>query len=258
MDKSGSGVAPGGGNTITPPTRCVASKCWCFTAYNTTPDEMIKLIGSNGSYFFGLENCPTTNKEHLQGWIKFNTKTRPMEKIKSKNIHWEKAKGSEEENYIYCKKDGKLYTNIEKYKPIKTLEENQLYDWEKKIIEIIKNEPDERTIHWVWESEGNKGKTTFCKYLCIKYNAIPLDGKKNDVLYCAAEFPSNLYIWDLERSMEDYVGYGAIEKIKNGLYTCAKYESKPIIRNCPHVFIFANFEPEKKKLSNDRWKIIKI
>ena len=39
---------------------------------------------------------------------------------------------------------------------------------------------------------------------------------------------------------------------------CAKYESKPICRNSPHVIIFANFEPDLDKLSNDRWIIKKI
>lgn len=250
-------VAPEGsgvGNTIIPRTRIFASKKWCFTAY-IEPNEMIELIGSNGSYFFGVELCPTTGRQHLQGFITFKEKCRPCEKIKNKNIHWEKQKGSDEDNHKYCSKDGKVFTNIEKYKPVKTLEENQLYDWEREVIKIIKQDPDDRKIYWFWEPDGNKGKTTFCKYLSIKYKAIPLEGKKNDILFCAASFPSNLYVWDLERSMEDYISYGAIEKIKNGYYMCSKYESKPIIRDCPHVLIFANFKPDKKALSEDRWVI---
>ena len=60
---------------------------------------------------------------------------------------------------------------------------------------------------------------------------------------------------DIERSMEDYISYGAIEKIKNGYFMCAKYESKPIIRNPPHLLIFANFKPNIDELSLDRWVI---
>ena len=58
--------------------------------------------------------------------------------------------------------------------------------------------------------------------------------------------------------MEEYVSYGAIEKIKNGYYMCSKYESKPIIRNPPHIIIMANFEPDYEALSKDRWIVIAI
>lgn len=252
-------MAPGGGNTINPaPFRVNASKRWCFTAYNTNAEEMKELIGSYGSYIFGEEICPTTKKKHLQGYIEFFKKERPLEKIKSMNIHWEKAIGSKKENIEYCSKDGEYHTNMKIPRKLKILDDSKLYDWQKKIIEIIKEEPDDRKIYWFWEKEGCVGKTTFCKYLSKKFDAIPLEGKKNDILYCAAEFESDIYIWDLERSMEEYVSYGAIEKIKNGYYMCSKYESKPIIRNSPHIIIFANFEPDTEKLSKDRWIITNI
>ena len=49
-----------------------------------------------------------------------------------------------------------------------------------------------------------------------------------------------------------------LKKSKNGYFMCSKYESKPIIRNSPHVFIFANFEPDVKELSLDRWNVVKL
>ena len=102
------------------------------------------------------------------------------------------------------------------------------------------------------------GKTCFGKYLCANHGAIPIDGKKNDILYCCAEFESDIYIFDFERSREDFTPYGAMEKVKDGLYMCAKYESKPIIRNSPHMIVFANFEPDTEQLSLDRWVIKRI
>jgi len=68
--------------------------------------------------------------------------------------------------------------------------------------------------------------------------------------------PSLVYIYDIERSLEDHISYGAIEKIKNGYFMCSKYESKPIIRPCSHVICFANFEPNNMKLSVDRWHVV--
>jgi len=122
-------------------------------------------------------------------------------------------------------------------------------------ILIAETEPDDRTIYWYWCEKGKSGKTTFAKYLSYHYGAIPLEGKKNDILFTAAEYDSNIYIFDLERSMEGHVSYAALEKIKNGFYMVGKYEGKPIIRNSPHVIVFANFAPDEEKLSQDRWKV---
>ena len=37
------------------------------------------------------------------------------------------------------------------------------------VVDILKTEPDERTIHWFWEPKGNVGKTTLCKWLVVKH-----------------------------------------------------------------------------------------
>lgn len=241
-----------------------ASKRWCFTLNNYTENDYIAIkknlsANSSNKWIIGKE-VGEQGTPHLQGYIAMTKRFRWSELKLSSAIHWEKCKGDEKSNYIYCSKEGKFETNMI-YKiprPLKVLKEEQLYEWQKKIIALIKTEADDRTIHWYWEPNGNIGKTTFCKYLSAVHGAVPIEGKKNDILYCASEFESDIYLFDFERSMEDYISYGAIEKIKNGYYMCSKYESKPIIRNCPHIIIFANFEPEISKLSKDRWNIIRL
>lgn len=208
-------------------------------------------------FIYGLETCPTTGRIHWQFFFESCNKSG----IRHSTLRKEHSKttfitcdGSKAQNFLYCAKQQNYITNIiDVYIPILTHE--MLLPWEMDILSIIKNKADDRTIHWFWEETGNIGKTTFCKFLSFHYNAIPLEGKKNDILYCAATFPSNLYIYDIERSLEDHINYSAIEKIKNGYFMCAKYESKPIIRNCPHVLCFANFEPNYLKLSEDRWHV---
>jgi len=54
------------------------------------------------------------------------------------------------------------------------------------------------------------------------------------------------------------VNYSAIESIKDGLATSAKYESTQLVFNSPHVFIFSNDLPQVHKLTLDRWKIFTI
>lgn len=239
------------------------AKYWCFTLNNWTENEYNMILeqcnSSKFQYSIGKEICPTTGTPHLQGFIKFKEKIRPKSVFNwTERISWRACTGSERSNLNYTQKEKNFICNIPRYKLNKVITEDMLYTWQIDIINIIKTTPDDRTIYWYWEANGCKGKTQFCKYLSLHFNAIPLEGKKNDILYCAATFDSDLYVFDIERSLEDYISYAALEKIKNGYYMCAKYESKPIVRDSPHLFCFANFKPDIYKLSNDRWKIIEI
>lgn len=243
------------------PRQC---RLWCFT-WNNYPKDAISTLKevfkfNRVEYGFGEEIGEKCETPHLQGWISFEKRNRPTSLKLPKQIHWECGKGDKNSNIDYCNKDGLYHTNVEDFDlgPEDILESKQLYKWQKDVIEIIKNKPDTRKIYWFWEPKGCVGKTTFCKYLTYLYNAVPLEGKKNDVLFCAASFPSLLYVWDIERDMEEHMRYGALEKVKNGYYMSAKYESKPINRKIPHIICFANFEPDISKLSADRWVIINI
>lgn len=250
-----------GGNTKTPSKkRDTSKKAWCFTLNNWTEDEYNELItfvkmDPKNKYIIGKE-IGEGGTPHLQGYINLHTKKRLSEnKLINKRIHWEGARGTELENYKYCSKDNNFITNI---RMLKILKKEQLLKWQLDIIDIIEKEPDERKIYWYWEATGKAGKSSFAKYICHHYGGIPVEGKKNDILYCCAINPSDIYIFDFERSMEDYISYSAMEKIKNGFYMSAKYESAPVIRNSPHVICFANFKPDESKLSSDRWNIYEI
>lgn len=132
--------------------------------------------------------------------------------------------------------------------------ENELYDWQKDIINIIKEPPKPRIIHWIYSNNGNMGKSTFCKYLIFHYQAQEVGGKKSDIAY-AINTDSNIFVFDLSRTVEDYVSYDAIECLKNGKIFSNKYESNMKIINIPHVIIFSNFAPDKSKMSIDRWNV---
>lgn len=258
MDTSMARVAPKGvGNTKRPP----ASKHWCFTLNNYNEQDCIlldKILVAPNKYIVGLE-VGENGTPHLQGYIEFATKCRPLEISDiPKAIHWEKCR-SPKHAIEYCKKEDNYYTNMKTKRPLKILEDIQLYKWQWDIVNMITKIPDDRKIYWYWSKKGNTGKSTFKKYLCAKHDAIPMgSGKKSDILYCAAEYESDLYVFDFERSIEDHVSYGAIENVKDGCYMCPKYESKPVIRNSPHIIVFANFKPDMTQLSDDRWVIRNI
>ena len=87
----------------------------CFTSF--VPELMWdrnwdSLIGKYGIQYLvmGLEICPDTGKEHIQGYVEF-TGQKKMKEIKQifadPGLHIEPRYGSQEEAINYCKKDGK-------------------------------------------------------------------------------------------------------------------------------------------------------
>lgn len=202
---------------------------------------------------------------HLQGTISLKKKMRYTEFGLPKQIHWEKVINVTK-SYLYsCKRDtqvkGPWFMNYVIPENLDIIE--NLYPWQADLEKIIKEPADKRIVHWYWENTGNAGKSSFCKYLCHKYKAIYIDeGKKADVInliYKCKEINSHSIICiDIPRSNGNKITYKAIEQIKNGMICNMKYETGMKLFNSPHIIIFSNEEPDKSKLSEDRWNIIKI
>lgn len=262
----------GGGNTILPPRAPLAKK-WIFTLNNWSDFELKSIISSIvsvvSSFYVIGEEIGEQGTPHLQGYVEMGKKIRPTEFFKNKRIHFEKVRGSREQNMVYCKKEGKFHTNIPE--PLKLYDEWESectpYKYQLKIKEIINGPVASRTIYWFWEPEGNTGKSVFTKHLCLKHDALVLSGKGNDCKAAIAYNPTNgiikkpapkLIIFDYPRSSMGYINYAVIEEIKNGCFFSGKYESQMFLMNKPHIIIFANEEPDYDKLSKDRWCVEKI
>lgn len=268
-----------GGNTSPPASpsiesvkskRISASRRWCFTLNNYTEKDMVALVekfkGFDLHYIVGKEVCPSTGTPHLQGYIESKGKLcfRPMEKFMTTKVHWEKCKGSRDENVKYCSKDGDYITNMKVPRPIADpLKGVELHDWQKEIIDLIKTTPDPRHIYWYWERNGNVGKTALCKHICMNYNAIMLSGKASDIKYGIINYIADnkevdVAIFHYVRSNEEYVSYDALESVKDGIFYSSKYESKMCIFNSPHIIVFANFAPNYDAISLDRWIVTEL
>lgn len=265
-----------GGNTNSPSLtskkkRITASKRWCFTLNNYT-DSCIDLLTLKSDLYskaiIGKE-VGESGTPHLQGYIEFKTRRRPMETFKNagdlgKRIHWEKAKGSADANYKYCSKDGDVVCCIGFPKPL----DNPMagltwYKWQEDILATIKTKPDSRTIHWLWDLKGGVGKTTFCKYLTIYHDAILLGGKAADVRNGIVQYKAkhngctpSIVLVNIPRSFKKkYVSYEAFENVKDMCFYSGKYEGDMVVGNCPHLIIFANQPPDYERMSADRWAV---
>lgn len=242
---------------------------WSVTLNNYSLEDYNFLVehfdNINCQYIIGKE-VGELKTPHLQCYIEFKN-PRHFDAMKKliPNAHIEAAKSSKKTNFIYCSKEGDFVTNIKDIiipkKIIDPLDGKILKDFQIEILDLIKQEPNDRIIYWYWESKGAAGKTSLCKHLCLKKKCLILNGKQNDMFNAIITYNTNMgdypdiIVIDIPRCMQDYVCWGAIEKIKDGLFYSGKYEGGMVIMNCPHVICFANSPPDESKLSKDRWVI---
>lgn len=139
-----------------------------------------------------------------------------------------------------------------------------LYPWQEEIYERLQGRPDSRIIDVLVDTQGNIGKSAFCKYLCWHLKIPVLGwGKTGDLLHLVSKLPNkSAYIFDLSRSKpQDWARddiAAAMEGIKNGLFLNTKYECAQVIMNTPHIWIFTNIIPNISSMSRDRWRIWKV
>lgn len=266
----------GDGNSESSPKQGKQYIKWDFTYNNYEFSEIERLEILFRSlcvkFVFQQEDAGTP---HLQGAVAFPSGFRKrlteLVKIFGKGISWRPAR-----NWnclvLYCQDIDKRIPNglvvnyncVKPRKPIKILKIGDLYTWEKKIVDIIMTEPNDRTIYWFYEYEGNVGKSTFAKYLCVVYKALILGGCSKDMKYGIVKYIDKhgdypeIIILDVPRTSQGFVSYKGIEQIKNACFFSGKFESDMVLGNCPHVIVFANFKPNTQKMSDDRWYIENI
>lgn len=266
-----SGQKGGEGNTI-PPTRKQTSpaKNWFFTCNNYQEEHLNLIINSDSSVVpkYILEHeVGETGTPHLQGIVTFHKKCRPLEIFKSTQFNWSKTK-KEQAAYNYVTKDYlKHLTDLiwTRGYEIPYRVNIDLYDWQKEIIEFLKEKPNDRTIRWVWEPTGCSGKTTFAKYIFQTFeDVVVLSGKGSDMKHGVMNFLEKnnrhpkIVLIDMPRSSLDFISYTGIEEVKDMFFYSGKYEGGMVCGASPHVVCFANKAPPLNKLSKDRWEIIHL
>jgi len=254
-----------GGNTGTPAQK-PQHGYWCFTLNNYLEEDIEQLehtLRCECDWYIFQEETGENGTPHLQGTIKLKKRQRLTQlKTIDHRIHWEATK-CVNKSKIYCTKyesrTGEIFAhNVDIPEPL-DLEEP--YGWHLDVLSIINQKPDRRTINWFWEPQGNYGKSSLCKYLAVKKNAIILSGKSNDMFHALSKRRASsikLIIIDVPRVSTGFINIGAIEAIKNGLVFSGKYEGAQLAFNCPHVFVFANEPPPMEKMSLDRWNIVQL
>ncbi|AXH73903.1 MAG: putative viral replication protein [Circoviridae sp.] len=265
-------TVPEEGNTRLSSSTVNPAKKWCFTLNNFTETEVEMLKTHSCSKVpkimfqseMGEEGTP-----HLQGWLEFKTKQRPMTVFKNtKRISWRKMKGTIDDNIDYCSKTD-TYTGEVRYArgvsfPY-TGPQITLYDWQKPVVNMLKETPHDRRIYWVWSAQGNLGKSTFAKWIFHNVeDTIVTGGKANDMkngvqTYIKTNFKfPRVVLVDIPRVNRGHFSIAGIEEIKNMFFFSGKYEGGMVSGPPPHVICFANVLPEFAEMSADRWYLMDL
>lgn len=140
------------------------------------------------------------------------------------------------------------------------LVDGTLRNWQQDLNGRIDSEPDDRKIMFVVDPEGNKGKSWLTRYWFTKRTDMQRlsIGKRDDLAY-AIDVTKRVFVFDIPRGSMEYLQYNILEQLKDQMMFSPKYESAcKIINHKVHVVVFCNEEPDMEKMTQDRYKILRI
>jgi len=250
-------------------------KHYCFTWNNYNGSNictfLLELKKHCSKYVF-QEEQGESGTPHLQGYLCLKVKNRitALKKIFDTQIHWEVCRNVEDA-IKYCQKEDTRVGLVYKHGfpvTVKVQEMCNLYEWQRELVNKLSVEADDRSIIWIYDPEGNNGKTSLLKYLVKTIGCIfTTGGKSSDVINLIfnnrkyMEHSENtVVIYNLPRSKVDNrtIAYNALECVKDGCISNNKFECGSFICNSPHVVVFANCMPDVQALTIDRWVVYTI
>lgn len=269
----------------------IQSPGWAFTLYPTLTetstaskqaDRLIERFAGDPTvdcWVFQGELCPETKRFHWQGYVRFKTKRgrkAVQALVEYPTGHCKPAKGTPAQNKTYCTKEesraagpwmgGSFPKEVSARRPVDVI--TVLRPWQRRLEEALAQAPDSREILWVWDEDGNTGKTAMAKYLVNQGETLYVNGQSKDIKSAVASWfnpPAGraaggdlrTVVMGLARqTASSGVSYKALEEIKDGLFFSGKYESGMVMMATPHVVVFANFPPQLDALSPDRWRVV--
>jgi len=278
VGSEGSNVAPeGDGNESSPSTRGNALKHWhCRLSFENgskdSIDSWVKEYCSEATYQLEEGKEIKDGAEHgYRHWqlhlcLKKKQRWEWMRRHFHKEVHASEARNIEA-SLDYCNKGATCILGPFCYpEPVQEVVEDPLegleyYPWQKDIIETIKSAPEKgmnRYVNWIWSKSGKMGKSAMCKHLYLKHKATFIGGKAADAAF-AVKTNAKVVVCNIPRSREKWIHpYDWAEGIIDGMIFSPKYESGAKVFNAPHIFFFANYPPDSKEMSEDRWKVVQL
>lgn len=130
-----------------------------------------------------------------------------------------------------------------------------LREWQQVCLDQLEHQSN-RHVLWVYDKDGNTGKTFLAKYIrFVKKGFYMENAKKCDIALAWAG--QELVVANLTRDKEDITNYSVFESLKDGLIFSGKYQSAlKFTEKNVKIAVMANWLPVISKLSLDRWQIM--
>lgn len=161
----------------------------------------------------------------------------------------------EEHSAVYAKYPRFIHDYIRAQEEAKVTREDLVPrdGWQTELFNELQGIPDSRKVIWYVDYNGNSGKSYFATHYTDKPSYYITGGKAADIFYGYSY--EGVVFFDLARMKQEIVQYDVMESFKNGQFYSTKYECKNVKFNVPHVVVFSNFDPDRSKLSTDRWDV---
>lgn len=229
-------------------------------------------------YIFQLERGTELQKLHWQCYLKLSDKSRirtllnllnePFQDSSPYRVKPCSLRGARQLKTYCMKKEtsiGHLRTLRKLYRGEDLAPMSTPLPWQSDLLSVISTEPDDRTIHWVYNPRGCVGKSMLVKHLVYNELAVRIPTCtatqiKNGVILLG---PARVYLVDIPRTLgknenlEDIMS--SLESVKGGLVQSMMYGiPKQLLMMPPHVFCFSNHPAPKSMASSDRWRTYTI
>lgn len=129
--------------------------------------------------------------------------------------------------------------------------------WQQTLYDDLQKDPDDRTIIFIVDYEGNQGKSWFSKHYGMLHpsDTFTLRPTKHaDMAYALPDSLRVLFL-DCTRQQVEHLPYAFLEAVKDGMVFSPKYESRVKYYSNVHIVVLMNEDPETKYLSQDRLDI---
>ena len=151
----------------------------------------------------------------------------------------------------------------------KGLTYEHLLGWQQSIVITLRNKGNPRFLHWIWDPIGGSGKSTLWNFV---WNEFPNDAiVLKDVQGASCCSTANRIIMkavasgntgrivfvEFSRSAETHKNiYTMLEQLQDGACTAEKYDCSNVFWKAEHIFVLANFLPDRSKMSGDRINVL--
>lgn len=136
-----------------------------------------------------------------------------------------------------------------------------LYLWQSDLMQVFDDAADEREVIFVVDHEGGKGKTSLIRHILSTFEervTVLTNGKASDLSYTVKP-SSDIFLFNIPRGGMEFLSYHLIEGLKDRIVFSQKYTSEmKYLLKTPHVIVFCNEQPDRSKMTADRYVVREI